>query len=309
MTGRAGRIASEFDDLLARQVSVRSLAVVRSLVGAVSVLHLAPITLDALRGDTFHDRFHQPYVSWYPELGPTAYTALLLVGVLAAISMAVGAATRVATAATASIVGYHLFLSTTHVHNNRAYLFAVLVILAMSRCGNALSIDAWRAERIGRPLAPDAPAWPLWLLRFECATVYGASGVSKLLDPDWFGGTVTWGRVVSQETMVRASALPDVVADLLLDRSFHSFAAKGIVLTELFIAVGLWSRRTRRWAVAAAIVFHLMIEFSAQVQVFSYLGLAVLLVWAPPSLPSRRLRMFHNRSMPDATTLQRRPSP
>ena len=54
------------------------------------------------------------------------------------------------------------------------------------------------------------PAWPLWLLRFEAATVYGASGLSKLLDPDWFGGTVTWHRVVRTRDQLEASVLPDV---------------------------------------------------------------------------------------------------
>lgn len=273
------------------------------------MLHLAPIAADAVRGNTFHDRFHQPYVSWYPELGPTAFTILVLVGLLTAVSMAAGFATSATTSATTAIVGYHLFLSTTHVHNNRAYLFAVLLILSMSRCGNALSVDAWRAKRAGSPLATEAPGWPLWLLRFECATVYGASAVSKLLDPDWFGGTVTWGRVTSQAAMVRASALPDFVVDLLLDRTFHSLAAKVIVVTELFIAGGLWWRPTRRWAVAAAIGFHVIIEFSAEVQVFSYLGLAVLVVWAHPSLPTNPARMFHNRSMPTESTIMGRPAP
>jgi hypothetical protein len=286
-----------FDELLARPVPVRSLALVRALVGAVSILHLGPIAGDAVAGDTFHDQFHHPYVSWYPEAGPVPYLVILIVGVVAAVAMSIGAFTRAATTITTGVVGYHLFLSTTHMHNNRAYLFAVLLILAMSRCGDAISVDAWRAKRAGAPLPSAAPGWPLWLLRFECATVYGASGLSKLLDPDWFGGTVTWGRVTAQQAMVRSSVLPGFVADLLLDRSFHTVAAKGIVATELFIAAGLWWRRTRPWAVAAAVCFHVMIELSAEVQVFSYLGLAVLFAWAPPSLPTERLRMMQNRRM------------
>ena len=39
---------------------------------------------------------------------------------------------------------------------------------------------------------------------------------------------------------------------LLTDRDFHTGAAKAIVLTELFIALGLWSRRTRYAAVWVA---------------------------------------------------------
>jgi len=290
------------DHALGERVSVRSLAVVRCLVGAITVVHLTPIAVDAAQGHTYHDHFHQPYAPWAPEFGPTGFTVLLWVGVLASIAMSIGWSTRLATVVATSVVGYHLLQSTTHVHNNRAYLFAVLLILSMSRAGNAMSVDAWRARRSGRPLPAESPAWPLWLLRFECATVYGASGLSKLLDPDWFGGTVTWGRVTAQEAMVRSSILPDVVVDLLLDRSFHTYAAKAIVFTELFIAIGLWWPRTRRWAVATAVVFHVMIELSAEVQVFSSLGIAVLVVWADPSIPWTTRRMLHNRHMAAATT-------
>jgi uncharacterized membrane protein YphA (DoxX/SURF4 family) len=126
--------------------------------------------------------------------------------------------------------------------------------------------------------------WPLWLLRFQCSLVYAASGVSKLVDPDWFGGTVTWGRVVKQEALLRASILPDWAQDLLLERSFHTVAAKAIVLTELFIAAGLWWRPTRWLAVATAVVFHISIELSADVETFSYLAIAVLIIWADPDL-------------------------
>lgn len=293
-------LLDRIDHLLGHRVEMRSLAIVRALVGAVAVLHLWPLASDGLTGKTYHDRFHQPYVEWLPELGPRLFTSLLVVGTVAAVSMSVGFRTRTASAVTFGVVAYHLAMSTTHMHNNRAYLVAVLVILAMAPTERALSVDAWQAARAGRPLDPLAPAWPLWLLRFECALVYGASGFSKLIDPDWFGGTVTWGRVAAQEAMVRMSVMPDVVADLVLDRSFHSIAAKVIVATELFIAGGLWWRRTRVCAVVAAILFHLMIEVGANVQIFSYLGLAVLVVWADPSMQSRPWRVVQNRRMRSA---------
>ncbi len=284
MTGPTAR----FDALLDERVSVRSLAVVRILVGAVSVIHLWPLLRKAIAGDTYHDRFHHPYVSWLPELSPAPFTALLAVGLVSSIAMSVGLATRVASITTFAVVAYHLALSTTHMHNNRAYLVSVLAIIMMAPSGRALSLDARRADRAGTPLDPTMAAWPLWLLRFQCALVYAASGFSKLIDPDWFGGAVTWGRVAAQEATVRSSALPGLLADLVLDRSVHTFAAKFIVLTELFIAGGLWWLVTRRWAVGAAILFHLMIGISADVQVFSYLGLAVLFVWAPPTMRDDR---------------------
>jgi hypothetical protein len=273
----AGRLVDRLDELLGREVSLRALALLRVLVGPIVLLHLAPFLSDSLHGRTYQDVFHEPYASWYPELPEGVYIGVLWAGAVAAVLMSAGALlrraalTRVATAATFAVVAYNLFLSTTHFHNNRAYLVIVLGILAMA------------------PAAQAGPAWPLWLLRFECAAVYGASGISKLLDPDWFGGTVTWQRVLHARADLHP--LPDRVVSVLTDRDFHTGAAKVIVFTELFIALGLWSRRTRYAAVWVAAVFHVTIEASASVQVFSFLGIAVLLIWAVPSTRDRVLQI------------------
>jgi hypothetical protein len=273
------------DSLLAEPVSTRSLGLIRLLVGLITLVHLWPFVSDGLDGNTYHDRFHHPYLAILPDLPPTAYTVLMLLAMVSALAMAAGFVTRLSTAATFVFVAYNLALSTTHLHNNRAYLVTVLLVLALAPCGRSFSIDAWLLTRSGGTAEPNAPGWTLWMLRFVSAVTYGASGLSKLTDPDWFGGQVTWGRVVVQEAMVRDSLLPSAIADMLLDRSFHTVAAKAVVLTELLIAAGLWSRSTRRAAVVAAAAFHVVIEFSAEVQIFSYLGLTMLLAWANPSLP------------------------
>jgi hypothetical protein len=78
---------------------------------------------------------------------------------------------------------------------------------------------------------------------------------------------------------------------VLTDHDFHVGAAKLVVLTELFIALGLWWRGTRYAAVWVAVIFHVTIEVSASVQVFSLLGIAVLVIWAVPSTRDRVLRI------------------
>ena len=187
-----------FDELLARPVSMRALALLRVLAGPIVLLHLEPFLTDSLDGRTYRDAFHEPYAAWYPELPEAVYIGLLWLAAAAAVAMSLGLLTRLATGTTFAIVTYNLFLSTTHFHNNRAYLAIVLGLLAVAPCGRELSLDAWLRRRRGRPaLALSAPAWPLWLLRFESSAIYGASGLSKLLDPDWFGGTVTWQRGVA----------------------------------------------------------------------------------------------------------------
>jgi uncharacterized membrane protein YphA (DoxX/SURF4 family) len=283
-------VVAAFDDLVGRAVSIRALALLRVLAGPAVLLHLRPFLSDALDGRIYRDAFYEPYTAWYPEVPRAIYVGLLLLAAVAAIAMSLGLLTRLATATTFVVVAYNLFLSTTHFHNNRAYLVIVLGLLAVAPCGRELSLDAWVRRRRGRPaLDPSAPAWPLWLLRFECAAIYGASGLSKLVDPDWFGGTVPWQRVVQARDEL--DPLPHWAVSVLTDRSFHTGAAKIIVLTELFIAGGLWARRTRYAAVWVALVFHLAIEAAASVQVFSYLAIAVLVIWAVPSTRDRVLRI------------------
>lgn len=292
-TGTQRREASAIDDidrLLGRPVAMRAMEVVRILIGPIVLLHLRPLIADARAGRIYRDVFYEPYASWYPELPRGAYVALLWMAAVAAIAMTIGLLTRLATATVAAIVTYDLFLSATNVHNNRAYLVIVLAALTLVGCGRELSVDAWWRRRTGRAaLAVCAPGWPLWLLRFEAATVYGASGCSKLFDPDWFGGTVTWHRLVLVRSRMEASLLPSWAIDVLTNRSFHTVAAKVVIATELFIAVGLWSRRTRYVAIWLAICFHVAIQLSADVEVFSFLALAVLVIWSVPSTRDRTL--------------------
>jgi hypothetical protein len=285
-------LTGRFDALLGRPVSMRALALLRVLAGPVVLLHLRPFLADAWHGRIYRDAFFEPYAAWYPELPRGVYVALLWLAALAAVAMTLGLLTRLSTAAAFGIVAYNLFLSTTHFHNNRAYLVIVLGVLAVAPCGRELSVDAWLRRRRGlAPLDLRAPAWPLWLLRFECAAVYGASGMSKLLDPDWFGGTVPWQRVVQARDQLETWPLPGWALSLLTDRDFHTVAAKVVVATELFIAAGLWWRGTRYAAVWVAVIFHLTIQASASVEVFSLLGVAVLVIWAVPSTRDRVLRV------------------
>lgn len=273
-----------FDAWLGRRVSMRTLALLRVLVGPVVLLHLWPFLTEARHGSIYRDHFHQPYAAWYPELPRDLYVALLWTGAVAAVAMSIGLATRRATVTTFAVVTYYLFLSTTQYHNNRAYLVIVLAALALAPGGRELSIDAWWRTRSRRaPLDRTSPAWPLGLLRFEAATVYGASGLSKLLDRDWFAGTVAWHRLVLVRDRLDASPLPRWAVRLLTDRTFHAVSAKVIIATELFIALGLGWRATRLAAVWVAVCFHVSIQLSASVEVFSYLAVAVLVIWAVPS--------------------------
>mgnify|MGYP001813873912 CR=1 FL=1 len=268
------------------QVDVRSLAVLRLAIGPIVLLHLRSFLSDARDGVIYSDFFTLPYWSWYPELPEGWYVALLWATALAAMLVSIGLWTRPMAWLTVAGVAYNLFLSQTHFHHNRAFLLILLVGLAVLPAGRTVSVDARLARRRGAPLGPTGGSrLALTVLRFSIALVYFASGFSKLIDPDWWGGTVTRLRIERNEERLGDAGVPDGLVDLLLDPGFQGVAAKVIVLTELFIAIGLLAPRLRKAAVWVAIPFHVSIELTAHVQVFSAAALAALVVWT--DRPSR----------------------
>lgn len=287
MTGVWARL----DELLGRRVSMRALTLLRIAVGPIVLVHLQPFLEAAADGTIYRDTFHEPYLSWYPELPRELYVALLLVAAGAAVTTSLGLFTRASTIVLFGTVTYNVFLSTLHFRHNRAYLMIALAVLAIVPCGRELSIDAWRRRRRRLP-RPDlrSPAWPLWLLRFEASVIYLASGFSKLIDPDWVSGVVIWDRIVQvEQRIIDESPLPMWTVDVLTDRTFHSVVSPLLVAIELAIGLGFWSRRTRYGALWLAVVFHVAIQVSAQVQVFSWLALAALVIWAVPSTRDRTI--------------------
>ena len=268
-------------------VDYRALALLRIAAGPLVLLHLAPFRESADEGIAYSDVFYEPYVAWFPDISRGGYFLLLNATAVAALLVTLGLFTRFAAPTTAALVGYNLFLSQTHFHHNRAFLLILLVGLALTPCGGALSLDA----RFGRHANTRARRWPLMLLRFELAVVYAASGFSKLLDPDWWSGLVNQIRLERYAQVVLDRGVPDRVVDLLLTPGFHTVTAKVIVLTELFIGLGLLWRRTRMAAIWVAIPFHIAIEISAEVQVFSYAALAALIVWATPAQRDREVAL------------------
>jgi Vitamin K-dependent gamma-carboxylase len=276
--------------------SVRAIAVMRIALGAITLLHLRPFLRDARASVSYDDHFWKPFIGWLPELPPGAWFAMLWIGAAAAVLMAIGLCTRLATATTFAVVAGNLILSQTHFRHNRVFLAILLGGLALLPAGRVLSVDAWWRRRNGRALADTARLWPVWLLRAQVSLVYIASGTSKLLDPDWIGGLVLWDRVVRYQHVLVPTPVPDWGIDLLTSRWLYFIVGPAAVATELFIGIGLWSMRTRLAAIWVALLFHMSIEISASVEVFSYAAIAALAIWVTPVTRDRVVRLPAGRA-------------
>ncbi len=263
--------------------SLRALVTLRMAVGPLVALHLRPFLSSAADGRIYSDSFTQPFLSWYPELPRSLYVALLWVTLAAAVAVSIGLWTRATATITAAGVAYNVFLSVTHFHHNRAFLLILLVGVAVLPVGNWVSVDNLLRRRHGPSRTePDAPLWLLGLLRFEVAVAYWASGLSKVIDQDWWSGLVLRLRIEQYGDLAASRGTPEWLLDLLGSSAFHWWFAKIVVLTELTIGLGLFWRKTRLLSIWLAIGFHLAIEVSASVQVFSAAGLAALVIWITP---------------------------
>lgn len=287
-------------------VDYRALVPLRIAAGALTLVHLAPYLADAIAGRTYADGFTVPYGAWYPSLPGPVYVAALALAAAGAVLISVGLFTRVATAYTAAFVVYNLFLSRTHYHHNRTFLALLLVGLALVPVGNAVSLDAVRSRLRRRRRIAEARRWPLMLLRFQVAAVYAASGISKLLDADWFGGTVTRLRVLRHAEATIASGVPRWIVEFVATPEFHTVFAKVVVLTEIFIGLGLLLPRLRTAAIWVAVPFHVAIAVAADVEVFSWAALAALTIWVTPHSQDRDVFIGGNdRTMKRWATLVR----
>jgi len=212
------------------------LARLRIGLGCVVILkawHLAtligPLTaVDAIR---------TPYLA---SFAPGA-RGILVLSLLLAISgglVALGWRSQ-ASAGVSSLLLIGVLLIDRQFYSNHLYLLIILMgILAASDSGAVLAVDA-RA----RPPRTDVAAWPMQLFRAQLSIVYGFAALAKL-NPSYLSGAAL-------------SSFLDAATEPTWVPQFLQLASLGSIAGELFVAIGLWFKATRRAAVVVGIALHL----------------------------------------------------
>jgi Vitamin K-dependent gamma-carboxylase len=251
------------------------------------LLNEAWLATQELRGAGFFgDRFHQPYV---PEgLVPSAgiYTALLGLQWLAALLVLSGRWARPALLVSASLLVYAMLCDRLWFHHYRHTMAAFCTLLAFAPCDRHLVLG--RDAQAG-----PGPLWAQHAIKAQVSFMYLASAGSKLLDPEWRGGQM-WGRMMSGV----ATSLPASIAHAVETPLGASLMAKGAITTELALAVLLWVPRTRRYAIALGVLFHLAISMLTPVRLFTIEMLLVYLLFLAPDLDPRPVRRGSPRRAP-----------
>ena len=233
----------------------------------------------------FADVFHLPMLPEALVPGRPLFTVLLVTQVGLAALVTVGWFARPSLLATAVIGLYLLGCDRLAYHNNRYALLLFALLIAFSPCDRAF---VWR-RRARTAEERRGPLWAARLAQVQMSIIYLASGGSKLLDPDWREGRVIGDRLIRSTSLAVAKGVPPAVMEVLADPVLSSALAKLAILTELFLAIALFGRRTRAFALWWGVMFHLTIEATSQVELFTWLSLAVYALFAAPTLRERAI--------------------
>ena len=203
--------------------------------------------------------------SFYDQLQtPSGMLILKSVMVVSLLLSTAGFLTIVSTKTSLLLVLFYQGLLRSFGHFNHDEMLAVycLVVLAFTPCGDAFSIDSWRARtRKERPFF--AYAYPILLMQLLVAWTYFSSAFIKLRVAGWKYLTADNLPALAifhsldnlHDTSFRlAFRLPEL-------KSYLPFAVGFILLWELLFPLALFWRRLRWWILGVGIVFHISTLF------------------------------------------------
>ena len=231
----------------------------------------------------------QPWPGW------GMYVHFALLG-LAALGVALGYRYRLSIAAFFLLFTYVELLDKT-TYLNHYYLVSLLSFLMLFMpLHRTASLDARRSPH---PLNGTVPVWVVWTLRAQLSAVYLFSGIAKL-NPDWL--------FHAQPLRIWLYNSSDVLLiGALLREPWTAWAMSwaGAAFDLTIVGWLLW-RRSRPWAYAVVVVFHVLTWLLFPIGMFPWIMMTAALIFFPPHWPlrlwSRHSREGGNpaRGAPDA---------
>ncbi|MGE2721527.1 HTTM domain-containing protein [Mycolicibacterium celeriflavum] len=222
--------------------------------------------------------------------GDTALLVGWVLLIVSAIAMTVGWHSRVAAVLVFVLLQSFVRRGDYYFNAGDSIFTVIALILALSSCGAALSLDQRR--RTGSFWSAQTRAvWPIRLLQIQLSIIYLATVQAKLANKTWVDGSAVfyaWG------TDGRWALLPApewLAANAILINAL----TWGTLLVELALAILVWSRRWRFWVLAAGVVMHLMIMVNLNVAFFSVAMFVLYLAFVPWATVQRLPTQFRTR--------------
>ncbi|MCA9659615.1 MAG: HTTM domain-containing protein, partial [Myxococcales bacterium] len=221
----------------------------RRLLGAWTAVYVAlrlPYVEELYGRDVLNDA---PIRRWF-DVGPPPPELLLALMIALIVAALVGPWCRRARAASLLVALLFGAVASFETSPPRAYAALALIQWFLLSCAYG------RAEADGGR----ATGWGARMLKLQYASVYLFAGLAKLCSPVWWGGAA----------IVYVLRSPDyggliVSTDVEVPAALALLFAWATILGEVFIAVGLWSERTRRWAILGVVALHLSLLLTIRI--------------------------------------------
>ena len=155
------------------------------------------------------------------------------------------------------------------------------LLLAISPCGAALSID--QARDTGKFWsAQQRPGWPVRLMQVQLSLIYLASAQAKLSGNAWPQGTA-----VSYALRLSDMALLPMPHWFTTSALLMNAVTWATLTVELSVGILVWNKRLRPWVLAAGVIMHTMIMITIAVGFFTLAVFVLYLAFVPPEIVQR----------------------
>ena len=297
------RITTRFCAAAARPVSLAPLAGFRVAFGFLVFFATVRFWAHGWVEELYiRPRFFFPYYGfeWVPRLPAAGLYAVFGLLAISALGVALGAFYRASTVALLIMFSYVELLDKTNYLNHYYYVTMAAALLALLPAHRGWSVDA--AWRRGAGWATTTiPAWMLWAVKLQVASVYFFGGIAKL-KPDWL--------LAAQPLRIwlAANAHLPLVGPLLDDAWVAVAVAWFACLFDLTVPFFLWNDRARPWAYAVVVGFHLLTAKLFYIGIFPWAMLVSTWVFFRPETHRRVLdRVFGRAGLTDVAGSLREP--
>jgi hypothetical protein len=146
-------------------------------------------------------------------------------------------------------------------------IFAFLLIFLP--LADTLSVNAYLKSRLGVAQDTSRPkaAWAFRLIQIQTVLIVWCSAVEKLRGQEWIDGTALY-YISRSEDLFGRFPLPSAPFEWLPAVVFMTWS---VLTVELSLPILIWFKSTRRLALAAAILFHLGLDYSMNLFLFQWI--------------------------------------
>ncbi len=282
---------------LTRPVDLRSLGAFRILLGGLLLYgELRYLTSGWIPLQFGESSYFFKYLGaeWAPTWTPAGVS--LHHGILAVLALSILVGWRFRLCAALYCVGFtfaQLMDATNYL--NHYYQVALLTFLvAWMPLGHAYGLDGRRA---GSARQQQAPAWMLYLLRFQVAVVYLHAAIAKI-GSDWLLYGQPMDIWLASRTETPLIGWLNQFAWMPVAMSWGGFLFDATIVGWL-----LWSR-SRPFAYAVVVVFHLMTHLLFNIGLFPWIMMISTTLFFAPDWPQRLARRVGGWKGTPVATLQ-----